>query len=93
MQALLNQADGSAVTLSFDATQGTAIGAKVTALVGGKQLVREVRSVNGAVQAEPVAYFGLGDASAVESVEVRWPDGTVQQLGTLDAGQHRVTKP
>ena len=93
VQALLNQADGSAVTLSFDATQGTAIGAKVTALVGGKQLVREVRSVNGAVQAEPVAYFGLGDASAVESVEVRWPDGTVQQLGALDAGQHRVTKP
>ena len=89
---LRNQLDGQAVTLSLQASQGTAMGARVTAWVNGKPLVREVRSVNGAVQAEPVAYVGLAGAAGVDRVEIRWPDGSVQQIGALQAGSHTIAQ-
>jgi hypothetical protein len=37
----------------------------VQAKVGGRTISREVRSVTGAVQAEPLAWIGLGDADVV----------------------------
>ncbi len=89
---LRNQLDGQAVTLSLKPTQGTAMGARVTAWVNGKPLMREVRSVNGAVQAEPVAYLGLAGAAGVDRVEIRWPDGSVQQVGALAAGRHTIAQ-
>ena len=89
---LKNQFEGAAATLSLQAKGGTAIGAKVTGTVSGRPLLREVRSVNGAVQAEPVAYFGLGGASEVQDLEVRWPDGSVQKVGTLAAGRHVIVQ-
>ena len=46
-------------------------------------MVREIRSVNGAVQAEPIAMFGLGTANAAENVTIHWPDGEKESLGTI----------
>jgi hypothetical protein len=41
---------------------------------------------------EPVAHFGLGDATAVERVTVTWPDGTAVVL--LNPGRNTtVTVP
>lgn len=34
-----------------------------------------------ASQNEPMIHFGLADADRVESVEITWPSGTVDQLG------------
>ena len=34
--------------------------------------------------------FGLGAASKVQQVEIRWPSGQVDRLGAQDAGQTRV---
>jgi hypothetical protein len=35
---------------------------------------------------DPRVHVGLGDASRIESVEVRWPFGATQRFGPLDAG-------
>ena len=58
-------------------------GARVTATINGKKHVREIRSVNGAVQAEPIAMFGLGTAQAATDVTIHWPDGSKTDLGTI----------
>lgn len=51
-------------------------GAQVTCIADGRRQTRAVCAGSGYLcQMEPVAHFGLGDARAVERVEVRWPDG------------------
>lgn len=69
------------------------IGARVSVRVGGRTLVREIRGANGAAQGEAVATFGLGTASAVDEVEVRWPAGGVQRLGATPEGRVTVAQP
>ena len=63
------------------------IGAKVTITTNGVTQVREIRSggegAGGSGAAE--AYFGLGGETAVDSLEVRWPDGTVQRFEDVPA--------
>ena len=41
-------------------------------------------------QSELPLTFGLGTASKVEQVEIRWPSGQVDRLGPQDAGQTLV---
>jgi hypothetical protein len=55
------------------------IGARVTVtLAGGRSLFREVDGGNGyAGQSSTEAHFGLGEATWIESIEVRWPSGRV----------------
>ena len=36
---------------------------------------------------DPRLHFGLGDRKTVDSLEVRWPDGTVQRLGGVQANR------
>jgi hypothetical protein len=36
---------------------------------------------------DPRLHFGLGDRKTVDSIEVRWPDGTVQRLGEVAANR------
>lgn len=56
-----------------------------------QQLIMPTRSYLS--QVEPVASFGLGDATAAQ-VTVTWPDGLRQELGPLAAGRlHRVQRP
>lgn len=68
------------------------IGAVVTALVGDRRLTREVRSASGAMQHEPLAYFGLGTATRADQVEVRWPSGRVERFQGAAAGRVTVTE-
>jgi hypothetical protein len=41
-------------------------------------------------QSELPLTFGLGPASKVEQVEIRWPSGQVDRLGPQEAGQTLV---
>ena len=50
-------------------------------------VTREVRSVNGAVQAEPTAFFGVPDGSRLVGLSVHWPDGSREDLGMPEAGK------
>jgi len=68
-----------------------AIGAIVTATVGGKKTIREVNAAVGYLScSDPRAHFGLGLATSAELVEVRWPDGTVTSM--KDVGANRIVE-
>jgi hypothetical protein len=62
-------------------------GAKVTAWIGDRRIVREVRAVSGATQGEPSAFVGLGNAEKADRIEVRWPSGQVQTFKNVPAGR------
>ncbi len=63
------------------------IGALVTAFVGKRKLVREIRGPVGAAQSEPVAFFGIGEAKRVDRLEVRWPSGLKEEFLGVSAGR------
>jgi hypothetical protein len=53
-----------------------AIGARVTVKAGGRTQVAEVRTGGGLFSShDPRLLFGLGSATSVDSVTIRWPDG------------------
>jgi len=62
-------------------------GATVTAWVGDRRIVREIRAVSGAVQGEPAAFIGLGTADRADRVEIRWPGGATQVQQQVPAGR------
>ncbi len=79
------------VSLRGRASNRQGIGARLTAVAGGRRLVRELYPANGfSSQAPNVVHFGLGDAEGVDRLTVRWPSGKVQVLEGLKGGQHVV---
>jgi hypothetical protein len=65
------------------------IGARLTATVKGRNLVREMYPANSyRSQAPNIAHFGLADATRVERLAIRWPSGRVQELSDLPSDQH-----
>jgi ASPIC and UnbV/FG-GAP-like repeat len=59
-----------------------AIGARVVVTAGGETFLREVNGGNGyASQSSTRLHFGLGGATRVDRVEIRWPGGGVEVLG------------
>ena len=60
------------------------IGAKITVKAGKLLLVNEVRSGSSYIsQSDLRVHFGLGAATTMEAVEVRWPSGLVEQFDKL----------
>ena len=62
-----------------------AIGAQVEVEQDGvvqRQTVHAGGPGSGSAQ-EPVVHFGLGDATSVDRLTIRWPDGRVTGLGQL----------
>ena len=59
-----------------------ALGARITVVAGGRTLVREVRTSNGQMnrQASRWVHVGLGDATEIDSVVLRWPGGTTKSV-------------
>ena len=63
-----------------------ALGARVTVRAGGVVQTDEVRSGGSYLsQSDLRVHFGLGSATKVEEVEVRWPSGAVETLKGLEA--------
>jgi hypothetical protein len=65
-------------------TNRDALGAMVTVTAGGKRQVREVRSASSYMsQNDMRLHFGLGAASRVDAIEIRWPNRarTVETIG------------
>jgi hypothetical protein len=84
-----NRTDGGHhLTLRLEGTASNrdAVGARVTVTAGGRAHVAW-RIGGGSYQAasDPRLHFGLGDASSVESIEIRWPSGRVDRLGPVPA--------
>ena len=63
-----------------------ALGATVQVAFDGRTKTRGVRSAYSYCSAsEPIAHFGLGDATRVDEVTVRWPNGTRETFGNFEA--------
>jgi hypothetical protein len=57
------------------------IGAKVRVAAGGRIQVQEAKGASGyASQSERTIHFGLGPATAVEWLEIRWASGVVDRI-------------
>ena len=69
-------------------TQGTrsnrdGIGARVTLVAGGRKWVQEVRSGSSYLSNSDLRlHFGLGAITAIDHIEVRWPDGMEEKFST-----------
>ncbi|PYT38612.1 MAG: hypothetical protein DMG45_23010 [Acidobacteria bacterium] len=63
-----------------------AIGARVTIRAAGVKQFSEVRGGGSYLsQSDLRLHFGLGTAKKMESVEIRWPNGTVETLQNVSA--------
>ncbi|HJW13458.1 MAG TPA: CRTAC1 family protein [Thermoanaerobaculia bacterium] len=62
------------------------VGSRLTAtLPGGRRIVLETGNASGYLSTgSPIAHLGLGNATRVESLTVRWPSGKTQQLGAIE---------
>ena len=73
-----------AVELVGKSSNRDAVGAEVTARTGDIQALRLMQAGSGyASQHSSRLYFGLGDATTVESLSVRWPGGEEQSFEGL----------
>jgi hypothetical protein len=62
-----------------------AIGARVTIQIGDRRLVRHRKGGGSYLSAsDPRLLVGVGAATKVDRVEIRWPSGLVQQVGPLE---------
>lgn len=69
----------------------SAIGTRVIARVGGRKMIDEVMS-GGSYYSQNsfTLHFGLGQATDVDGLEIRWPSGITQTLGRVRADQTLV---
>jgi hypothetical protein len=69
------------------------LGAQVTAtLPGGRVLVRESGYASGYLSTgSPIVHLGLGKATRLERLVIRWPSGFVQDLGPVASVDRTVT--
>jgi hypothetical protein len=65
-----------------------AVGAKVTVHAAGRRLVRHKKGGGSYLSAsDPRLLVGLGSATEVERIDIRWPSGLLQTVGPLKADQ------
>jgi hypothetical protein len=66
----------------------SAIGARATISAGGHKMIDEVMSGGSFYSNNSFTlHFGLGAASSVDGIEIRWPSGTIQKIGKTPADQ------
>ena len=65
-----------------------AIGATLSLVAGGRTMRRDVRTGYSYLSAnDPRVHVGLGTVTAVESITVRWADGTRERFGPFDVNR------
>ena len=70
-----------------------AIGAKITVTAAGRRQLVEVRSGGSYASHNDLrAHFGLGSATRIDAVEIRWPSGLVERLGAQAADRFYVAR-
>jgi enediyne biosynthesis protein E4 len=75
------------IRLAGSAPNTEGVGARIRVTVGGTTQMREIVVGNNFTSQNPCAQiFGLGTASAADSVEVEWPDGSVDTYSNVQAG-------
>ncbi|MCI0637150.1 MAG: ASPIC/UnbV domain-containing protein, partial [Actinobacteria bacterium] len=78
------------LSLRLSGTPGTdnrdGVGARVTArLPGGRTIMTENANASGYLSTgSPIVHLGLGAATRLENLTVRWPSGNLQDLGPIE---------
>lgn len=76
------------VALQGSDNNTAAIGSRVTINAGGRSQMLECTPVRGYMSSlNCPLHFGLGDAATVDTLTVRWPNGTVQSVANVKANQ------
>ncbi len=79
------------VRLRGTAPNTGAVGARLVLAEGERLQERQINSARSYLsQTELVQTFGLGDSQSALRLEIHWPDGTVQVLEGIEAGQELV---
>ena len=87
------KANFSRIRLEGSGSNRAGIGARLTATVEGKKLIRDLFPQNGFMGQGPAEIIlGLGDAKAIDRLEVRWPSGKTQFYKNLAANQYFLLK-
>src|SRR5262249_13080131 len=61
------------------------LGARISIKVGKRTLVDEVRSGGSYISNSDMrVHFGLGSASRIDAVQIRWPNGATEQFEKLE---------
>ncbi len=65
-----------------------AVGARVVATIGGKRLAQDMTCGSGYLSSLPYQlHWGLGDADAIEILEISWPSGIRQKFEKIGPGR------
>ena len=78
------------LTLELEGTRSNrdGLGAQVRLTTGGRTHYAEARCPTSYVfQQDPRPHFGLGEATAIDRIEIRWPSGQTQILSDVVAGR------
>ncbi len=79
------------VSLRGTASNRQGIGARVTAVVKGRQIVRELYPPATLLSQGPsMVHLGLADDESVDNLTIRWPSGKVQVLKDVKGDRHIV---
>jgi hypothetical protein len=83
------------VKLTGKKSNRDAIGARITVIVNGTSMVREVSAGSGLFSMnETTQYFGLAQETAVDQVTIEWPSGKTQTFTNLAGDQIlEITEP
>ena len=77
------------VTLHGVKSNREGIGARLVAESNGRKIVRELFPNNGFMgQNAAHVHFGLGQATKLDKLTIRWPSGVVQEFKDLDINRH-----
>jgi hypothetical protein len=69
------------------------IGARITVKVGARMLVDEVRSGSSYDSNNDIrVHFGLGAATKIDWVQIRWPSGLSERFGNISADSIQTVK-
>jgi len=82
--------DNHYLTIDLVGTQSNrdGIGTQVFATTGSVRQRRDLMGGAGWLQDEPILHFGLGQATSVDQLEVRWPSGQVDFISAIPADQY-----
>ncbi len=87
----LNGAGWLHIRLEGRASNRSALGARIEAVVGDLRMERRIRSGSSFLsQSALPAVFGLGARRQVDSLIVHWPSGLVERFAGVEAGQEVI---
>lgn len=76
------------IKLQFGGKNTFGVGAKVISYAKGQKQFKDIQTTRGfQSSSEPIAHFGYGKITQVDSIQIIWPDKTIQTLNKVKTNQ------